>query len=108
MSACRARARGTAGSRTPRTSDRPSAGARASRRGPRGERPRAHSTRAAPGAVSARIGPGKTGGAMKTLIVERDERGVVAVQLNRPEKKNSVDYRVLQERVEEIHEIVRS
>lgn len=37
---------------------------------------------------------------MKTLIVERDERGVVSVQLNRPEKKNAIDYRMFQELLE--------
>ena len=45
---------------------------------------------------------------MKTLIVERDERGVVSVELNRPEKKNAIDYRMFEELLEVFDEISRS
>ncbi len=45
---------------------------------------------------------------MKTLIVERDERGVVSVQLNRPEKKNAIDYRMFQDLLEVFDEMSRS
>lgn len=34
---------------------------------------------------------------MKTLIVERDERGVVSVTMNRPEKKNAIDQTMFEE-----------
>jgi len=45
---------------------------------------------------------------MKTLIVERDERGVVSVQLNWPEKKNAIDYRMFQDLLEVFDEMSRS
>ena len=45
---------------------------------------------------------------MKTLIVERDERGVVSVQLNRLEKKNAIDYRMFQDLLEVFDEMSRS
>ncbi len=45
---------------------------------------------------------------MKTLIVERDERGVVSVELNRPEKKNAIDYRMFEELLQVLDEISRS
>jgi enoyl-CoA hydratase/carnithine racemase len=42
---------------------------------------------------------------LKTLIVERDERGVVAVTMNRPEKKNAIDYLMFQELLEVFGEL---
>ena len=45
---------------------------------------------------------------MKTLNVDRDERGVVSVELNRPEKKNAIDYRMFEELLEVFDEISRS
>ena len=45
---------------------------------------------------------------MKTLIVERDERGVVSVELNRPEKKNAIDYKMFEELLQVFDEISRS
>ena len=45
---------------------------------------------------------------MKTLIVERDERGVVSVQLNRLEKKNAIDYQMFQDLLEVFDEMSRS
>ena len=45
---------------------------------------------------------------MKTLIVERDERGVVAVTLNRPEKKNAIDYVMFTELLEIFNEMSNS
>ena len=45
---------------------------------------------------------------MKTLIVERDERGVVSVQLNRLEKRNTIDYQMFQELLEVFDEMSRS
>src|SRR5262249_1507670 len=45
---------------------------------------------------------------MKTLIVERDERGVVSVELNRPEKKNAISYTMFEELLEVFSEVSRS
>jgi 2-(1,2-epoxy-1,2-dihydrophenyl)acetyl-CoA isomerase len=45
---------------------------------------------------------------VKTLIVERDERGVVSVELNRPEKKNAIDYRMFEELLQVFDEISSS
>jgi 2-(1,2-epoxy-1,2-dihydrophenyl)acetyl-CoA isomerase len=45
---------------------------------------------------------------MKTLNVDRDERGVVSVELNRPEKKNAIDYRMFEELLEVFGEISAS
>jgi enoyl-CoA hydratase/carnithine racemase len=42
---------------------------------------------------------------VKTLIVERDERGVVSVQLNQPEKKNAISYLMFQELLEVFSEM---
>ena len=45
---------------------------------------------------------------MKTLIVERDERGVVTVTLNRPEKKNALDYVMFDELLQIFDEVGNS
>jgi len=45
---------------------------------------------------------------VKTLIVERDERGVVSVVLNRPDKKNAIDYRMFEELLEVFTEVSES
>ncbi len=45
---------------------------------------------------------------MKTLIVERDERGVATVTLNRPEKKNALDYQMFDELLEVLDEVRNS
>jgi len=45
---------------------------------------------------------------VKTLIVERDVRGVVSVELNRPEKKNAMDYCMFEELLQVFGEIARS
>ena len=45
---------------------------------------------------------------MKTLIVERDERGVVTVTMNRPEKKNAIDYPMFSELREVFDEVSHS
>jgi 2-(1,2-epoxy-1,2-dihydrophenyl)acetyl-CoA isomerase len=42
---------------------------------------------------------------VKTLIVGRDERGVVTVTLNRPEKKNAIDYQMFSELLEVFNEV---
>jgi enoyl-CoA hydratase/carnithine racemase len=45
---------------------------------------------------------------VKTLIVERDERGVVAVTMNRVEKKNAIDYQMFGELLQVFGEISES
>lgn len=45
---------------------------------------------------------------MKTLNVDRDERGVVSVELNRTEKKNAIDYRMFEELLQVFDEVSRS
>jgi 2-(1,2-epoxy-1,2-dihydrophenyl)acetyl-CoA isomerase len=45
---------------------------------------------------------------VKTLTVERDERGVVSVTLNRPEKKNAIDYQMFDDLLQVFDELSRS
>jgi 2-(1,2-epoxy-1,2-dihydrophenyl)acetyl-CoA isomerase len=45
---------------------------------------------------------------VKTLIVERDDRGVVTVTMNRPEKKNAIDYPMFSELREVFDEVAHS
>jgi enoyl-CoA hydratase/carnithine racemase len=45
---------------------------------------------------------------VKALIVERDDRGVVTVTLNRPEKKNALDYLMFDELLQVFDEVGNS
>jgi 2-(1,2-epoxy-1,2-dihydrophenyl)acetyl-CoA isomerase len=45
---------------------------------------------------------------VKTLTVERDERGVATVTLSRPEKKNAIDYQMFEELLQVFDELSRS
>jgi 2-(1,2-epoxy-1,2-dihydrophenyl)acetyl-CoA isomerase len=45
---------------------------------------------------------------VKTLTLERDERGVATLVLNRPEKKNAIDHLMFEELAQALDEITRS
>jgi enoyl-CoA hydratase/carnithine racemase len=45
---------------------------------------------------------------LKTLIVERDERGITTLVLNRPEKKNAIDHWMFEELSQVLHEVAQS